>query len=180
MRQTVAVLILCFTCCAFIAFAQDEPSLGDAARQSRQQKQQKAAQSKDAQTKDVPPSRKVITNDEMPERTAAPPTASNQPRGAKDSPSPGGKMSAEHWKSQILGLKNTIASMQSEIDKLNDSIHFAPANCVANCVQWNERQKEKQAEVERLQTQLEDQKKRLEDMQDTARQQGYGSSVYDP
>jgi predicted RNase H-like nuclease (RuvC/YqgF family) len=184
MRQTVVVVILCFTSCAFIAFAQDEPSLGDAARQSRQQKQQKAAQgkdaqSKDAQAKDAPPAKKVITNDEMPEHASAPATTANQPRGASDSTS-SGKMSAEHWKSQILGLKNMIASMQSEIDRLNDSIHFAPGNCVANCVQWNERQKEKQAEVERLQTQLEDQKKRLEDMQDTARQQGYGSSVYDP
>jgi len=31
-----------------------------------------------------------------------------------------------------------------------------------------------------MKSQLEDQQKKLEDMQDSARQQGYGSSVYDP
>jgi hypothetical protein len=31
-----------------------------------------------------------------------------------------------------------------------------------------------------MQSQLEQQKKRLEEMQDAARKQGYGSSVYDP
>jgi hypothetical protein len=70
--------------------------------------------------------------------------------------------------------------MQSEIDKLNDSIHFAPGNCVSGCVQWDERQKEKQQDVERMRTQLEEQKERLEAMQESARQQGYGSSISDP
>jgi hypothetical protein len=31
-----------------------------------------------------------------------------------------------------------------------------------------------------MKAQLEDQQKRLEDMQEAARQQGYGSAVYDP
>jgi hypothetical protein len=47
-------------------------------------------------------------------------------------------------------------------------------------VQWNERQQQKQQQVEVMKSQLEDQQKKLEDMQDSARQQGYGSSVYDP
>jgi predicted ribosome quality control (RQC) complex YloA/Tae2 family protein len=47
-------------------------------------------------------------------------------------------------------------------------------------VGWNERQREKQQRVERMQAQLQEQKRRLEEMQDSARKQGYGSSVYDP
>lgn len=196
MRQPRTFLLLCLTCCALFAFAQDEPSLGDAARQARQQKQQKGTQTKDGQNKDgqnkdgqgkdaVPAKApKVITNDEIPEHSpfTAAPTSGDQPRGAGYSTSAAGgwKMSPEQWKSQILAQKNIIASIQSEIEKLNDSIHFAPANCVANCVQWNQRQHEKQQEVERMQAQLEDQKKKLEDMQESARRQGYGSSVYDP
>lgn len=66
------------------------------------------------------------------------------------------------------------------MDELSESIRFAPANCVANCVGWNERQREKQQRVERMQAQLEEQKRRLDDMQESARKQGYGSSVYDP
>ena len=89
-------------------------------------------------------------------------------------------MPAEQWKSQIQSQKNQIASLQTQIDQLNESIHFAPANCVENCVSWNERQKEKQQQVERMQAQLEEQKKRLDEMQESARKQGYGSSVYDP
>jgi hypothetical protein len=187
MRQAFRASVLCLTCCCTLfAYGQDEPSLGDAARQARQQKQQKGGQAKDGQSKDAQAAKplKVISNDDIPGRTPA--TASSdsdhQPRGASDSQPPvgAGKMPAEQFRSQILAQKNMISSMRSEIDKLNDSIHFAPANCVANCVQWNERQREKQQEVERLQAQLDDQKKRLEDMQESARQQGYGSSVYDP
>ena len=70
--------------------------------------------------------------------------------------------------------------MQRNIDKVNGSIQFAPGNCVAGCVQWNERQKQKQQEVERARAQQETQKKRLESMQESARKQGYGSSVYNP
>jgi hypothetical protein len=166
-----------------VAHRQDSPSLGDAARQARQQKQKQST--KDAQGKEVtaPKTPKVITNDEIPEHAgAATRTGGDSPLGGNDSTSSsaGAKLSAEQWKSQIQAQKNAVSSLQSEIDKLNDSIHFAPGNCVANCVQWNERQKEKQGEVERMRSQLEDQKKRLEDMQDSARQQGYGSSVYDP
>jgi len=47
-------------------------------------------------------------------------------------------------------------------------------------VQYNERQIQKQDEVKRMQTQLDDQKKQLEDMQESARKAGLGSSVYEP
>ena len=70
--------------------------------------------------------------------------------------------------------------MEREITSLSDSIHYAGANCVANCAHWNERQKEKQDRVETMKAQLEEQKRRLEEMQESARKQGFGSAVYDP
>ena len=177
MRISRAVLfgLAGITVSAFLAFGQDSPSLGDAARQARQQK------SKESQ-KDSAKTPKVITNEEIPAHAVA--SASSGSRGQLQntnySPSADGKISAEQFKSQIQQQKSLVSSLQSDIDKLNDSIHYAPANCVANCVQWNERQKEKQERVEQMKAQLEDQKKRLEDMQESARKQGYGSSVYDP
>jgi hypothetical protein len=191
MRQTCKVFIFsAIVSFAFLACGQDEQSLGAVARQSRQQKQQQAkdAQAKDAQTKDKdgqPAKAKVITNDEIPSHVGPTVTSHDsgiQPVGVNYSePSSGGyKASPEQWKSQIQSQKNMISSLQSQIDKLNDSIHFAPANCVSNCVQWNERQREKQQQVDQMKAQLEDQQKRLEDMQEAARQQGYGSAVYDP
>jgi len=197
MRQSFRVLVQCSIFCSLFALGQDQPSLGDAARQARQQKQQKGVptkdeqskdgQSKNGQSKDLPgkddqpaKAQKVITNDEIPEHAPASPASADQPRGVSYSPTTSGaKIPPERWKSQILAQKNMVSSMQHEMERL-DSIRFAPTNCAANCVQWNQRQREKQQEVERMQAQLEEQKKRLQDMQESARQQGYGSSVYDP
>jgi hypothetical protein len=196
MRPMSRILLLCFGASVFavLAYSQDSPSLGDTARQARQQKQQqqKDAPAKNPQGKDpqakatpVPKTAKVITNDEIPAHIVP----VTQHSGSGDQPeahaggqtgSSGAKIPAEHWKAQILSLKSAIAALRSDIDRLNDSIHFAPGNCVANCVQWNERQQQKQQQVEVMKSQLEDQQKKLEDMQDSARQQGYGSSVYDP
>lgn len=151
--------------------------MADLARQQRQQKDQ----SKTAQGKDAKASR-VITNEEIPEHAEPPsgPAARGESRTSLPASSNGAKMSAEHWKSQILAQEDQIASLQRQVDEINESIRFAPANCVANCVGWNERQREKQQRVERMQAQLEEQKRRLDDMQESARKQGYGSSVYDP
>lgn len=173
--------LLCL--CVLFGFAQDTPSMSDVARQARQQKQNKDGQSKAAT---VSKTSKVITNDEIPEHVEATDgTATSEGeshRGAAHAPSVlgGAKLSAEEWKARISGQKDLVSSLQSGIDTLSDSIQFAPGNCVAGCVQWNERQKQKQQEVERARTQLDSQKKRLESMQESARKQGYGSSIYDP
>jgi hypothetical protein len=159
------------------AIAQETPPLGDIARQQRQQKSQPKA-TPDKTLKPV----KIITNEEIPERPemAAPRRNGTREVTQANYPATESKFPPEHWKSQILAQKNQIASLEGQVNQINESIRFAPANCVANCVGWNERQREKQQQVERMQAQLEDQKRRLEEMQDSARKQGYGSSVYDP
>lgn len=200
------------------AFGQDAPSLGDVARQARQQKQQKDAQSKDASAKDAATPTKettqakpaasttaqpaqpkdgsnspapktakhIITNEEIPEHvgptSTRPPTENNNnayPVAYYPQPSPG-QGAAEQWKAQIQSMKGYIANMQSQIDQTEQSIHYAGGNCISNCVQWNERQKQKQDQVEVMKQQLAEQQKRLEDLQEAARRQGFGSSVYDP
>lgn len=201
-RQVFVLLTASAFFCAFPACAQDSQSLGDVARQSRQQKQQKDAQPKDsaaqnkdtpskdpqstnATPKDAPPPKvpHVITNDEIPEHVGPTGTARGpQTYSTPDSSANVGNRDAraEQWKSQIQAQKSAIASLKGEIASLNESVHYAGGNCVANCVQWNERQKEKQDRVAVMQQQLEEQQKRLEDMQESARKQGFGSSVYDP
>ena len=201
---------------AFPAYGQDDsPSLGDVARQARQQKQQKDAQS-DSQSKDSSVSRKdaqnaadqnkagptkatstagataknapakpshVITNEEIPSHIGSTLTSakSAHPAGTSDEqPSSGDQSAAEQWKSQIQAQKAGIAQLQSDIASLSDSIQYAGGNCVSNCVQWNEDQKRKQDQVESMKAELEQQRKQLEDLQESARKQGFGSSVYDP
>jgi len=198
------------------AYAQDQdsPSLGDAARQARLQKQQKEAQAKDGksttapatagqnadsqnaastgkdgESKDKDTNEKtaaktphVITNDEIPEHvsTGSQPSGSRTPSSYSTPASADSEGAAAQWKQAIQSQRSTIASLQSQIDSLSDSIKFAPANCVSGCVQWNERQRQKQDQVDSMKLQLADMQKHLEDMQEACRQQGFGSSVYDP
>ena len=210
MRTVIALLAGGVFLCALAAHGQDAPpSLGDAARQARAQKQQqkdaeatkdtppKDAPSKDTPSKDTPPKdpqqknvqppkvlkKVVITNDEIPEHIGPTQTAPNpQNQGAYYPQQYYGNATgpADYWKSQIQSLKNYISSMESQIKTVSDSIQYAGGNCVSNCVQWNERQQQKQQQVEVMKQQLEQQQKRLEDMQEAARKQGFGSSVYDP
>jgi hypothetical protein len=179
MREVRGIFLLFATVLcvpALLAYGQDAPSLGDLARQKREQKQ------KDGKETQQP--KKSFSDDENPNAAggSAPASASGgeHPSSSGSPASKGAKLPPEQWKSQIQAQKSQISTLQSQIDKLNDSIQFAPANCVSGCVQWNERQKERQQQVERARAQLEDQKKRLQDMQNAARQQGYGNSVYDP
>jgi hypothetical protein len=153
-------------------------------------------QKKDNQNPNAPmparppkPGKHVITNDEIP--SSGGPTGYRPPPGPRSwntQPDPGtnqpasadGKLPADYWAAQIQSQKTAVASLQSQIDQVNDSIQYAGGNCVSGCQQWNEQQKQKQDQVESMKAQLEQQQKRLEDMQERARQQGYGSSVYDP
>ncbi len=161
------------------AFGQssDSPSLGDLARQQRQKH---AAQSKDAKTP------KVFTNADLPARSDDADHSDDSAAQKADAgkalqvPSSEVKEGSEQLKAQIQEQKSQVAELQREIDHLNESIRFAPGNCVRGCEQWNERQQQKQQQVEQMKAQLADQQKQLEEMQESARKQGFGSSVYDP
>jgi hypothetical protein len=153
--------------------------------------QSKDASSSDATAKDAPPPKahRVITNEELPSHVGPTWTSASTPQTSNDSSennsagqpnSANANANAEQWKSQIQAQKTTVASLEGQIASLNDSIHYAGGNCVSNCVQWNERQKEKQDQVEAMKGQLEQEQKHLEDLQESARKQGFGSSVYEP
>jgi len=197
MRKTFLLLAAASLLLAAGAYAQDDsPSLGDLARQVRHEKQQKDPQAKDAakpaqlgnaaQASTAKAQPHVITNENIGTHTIVD-SAPVQQSEAKDGPandqadSPADKMAqAEKWKQEIQSQKQAITSLQQQIDEISGSIQYAGANCVANCVEWNERQKQKQDQVGSLKAQLADQQKRLEDMQESARKQGFGSTVYDP
>jgi uncharacterized membrane protein len=199
-RRVLVLLAASAFLCACTAYAQDSQSLGDVARQARQQKQKdaqtkdaspkdasgKPAPGTDASAKDAQPAKAphVITDDEIPSHVGPTATSAHgsQSGGEPDDvPNSSDRDArAEQLKSRIQAQKSAIAGLESEIANLSDSVHYAGGNCVANCVQWNERQKQKQDQVESMKAQLEERKKQLENMQDSARKQGFGSSVYDP
>src|SRR5215831_16305874 len=172
------------------------PSLGEIARQLKLKKQQKEAQLKpakdtpqEAPASDVTPTAAptktahLITNDDSAELASVTPVSTRPASPDKTDPETASgdhQAKAEQWKSKILAQKNDIAALEQDIKNLGDSIHYAGANCVANCAQWNEKQQQKQQEVDTMKAQLEDAQKQLGEMQEAARKEGFGSSVYDP
>jgi len=146
-------------------------SLGEVAREERQKQEAKKAQA----------ASKVITNEDLPEHAYTDDSASSGQASRESAPSqPMGSKPSEQWKAEIAAQRRSVDDLQKQIDRLNSSIHFAPGNCVRNCVQWNEHQIQKQDEVQHMQAELEEQKKKLEDMQEAARKEGYGNAVYEP
>jgi len=154
-------------------------SLGEVARQQRQKQQ---AKDKD---KDTHAPRRVITNDEIPER----PESSSDPSSMDDEARPwqtspvatgGSKKTAEQWKAEIQAQKNDIAALQAQLDRLKASIRFVQANLYVNGAEYNQLQLRKQQQAERLQKQLDEMKQKLESTQEAARKAGFGNAVYDP
>jgi hypothetical protein len=156
-------------------------SLGDVARQQRQKQPAKDAH---------PSTKKVITNEDIPEHPESAPESSPESSSAsgkedksKDSsvhPATEFAQSGEQWKAAIQAQKNVVASMQSDLDRLNASVHFVEAKRYSNGVQYNQYQLKKQQEAQRMQKQLDEQKKKQTDMQEAARKAGFGGSVYNP
>ena len=165
-------------CGMFLAsvYASYGQSLGDVARQQRQKQQ-----SKDAKA----PAKKIITNEDIPEHPGSSSDASNGTAATEDKPADSSQPvadahSAEQWKAAIQAQKQNIANLQTQIDKLNSSIHFVQSNRYYNGAEYNQHQQRKQEQVQQMQKQLEEAKKKLEDMQESARKAGFGSAVYDP
>lgn len=145
-------------------------SLGDVARAEKQKRQNQSPQA----------AKKVITNDDLAGDTATGDESANDSK-PDDFPSrPLGTKSAEQWKADIAAQRSTVTALQNEIARLNGSIHFAPGYCVYHCVEHNENQVKKQDEVQRLQEQLDQAKTKLDEMQEQARREGFGNSVYEP
>jgi predicted RNase H-like nuclease (RuvC/YqgF family) len=171
--------LLAVTITAYGQSSSDSPSLGDLARKQRQKQQQ---------SKEAAKPKKIVTNEDIPEHpdTSSDWPASSSPsasEGAHDESSPpaGAVLQAgDQLKATILRQKTAVADLKSQIDKVQDSIHFVEANAYRNGVEYNKLQAQKQQEVQRLQSQLEEQKKNLEQMQETARKAGFGSAIWDP
>jgi hypothetical protein len=157
----------------------DSPSLGDLARKQRQKQQQ---------PKETTKPKKVVTNEDIPEHSDAssdPPASSGAvatDAAHDDSSAPAGAVlqAGDQLKAAILRQKTAVADLKVQIDKVQGSIHFVEANAYRNGVEYNKLQAQKQQEVQRLQGQLEEQRKNLEQMQETARKAGFGSAVWDP
>jgi hypothetical protein len=145
-------------------------SLGEIARQMREKQNSAAA---------APAPAKVITNQDLGEGPEGRPDLRATPRPVSFDRGYGqqpGQQQAERWRSQILELKNRIANLQTRIDQINSSIHSGAQFEGA----YSRDQALRLDRVSQLQMQLDEQKRKLEGMQDAARRAGLPSQTYDP
>jgi hypothetical protein len=179
--QRIFLKILAITLLANVAaYGQ---SLGEIAREYKEK--QNAEESTGAKPK-------VITNKDLGEGPEGSPWAARvatpEPRPAADANpfarrssefAPGSgqqrgqeQRGGEQWRNQILDLENRIASAQARIDQMNASMRSNGMNG-----RYQARQAER---VAQMQQQVDEQKRRLEQMQDAARHAGMHTQVYDP
>ena len=131
MPQSFRRLLLCCAAvcvCVSVGYAQDAPSIGDIARQARQQKQ-----NKDGQSKAATPSKasKVITNEEIPEHSESADgsaTAENQSPGTSLPSAPDNeKKSAEEWKAQSKRKRISSALCKAILRRSTTQFNLPPA-----------------------------------------------------
>jgi hypothetical protein len=156
----------------------DTPSLGEVARKQRPRQQQHAKGSSDKP-------QKIVTNEDIPGHSESPSEShesSGVTGGGESFSLPAGDVvkAGVRWKAAIERQKSAIAELISHIDKLQSSIYFVEANAYSNGVRYNRIQAQKQREVERLEGQLSDLVKKLDEMQEAARKAGFASAVWDP
>ena len=158
-------------------------SLGDVARENREKQN-----ANDASTAAKP---RVITNKDLPKD----PDTNQEPREAlSDSGAAPSSQAADYrsvqqrlaeqraadrWKRLILAQENKMATLQARIDLLNESIRSVNGN-VQYEGPYNRYQARQLERVARIQLQLDEQKKKLDEMQEAARHAGMHTAVYDP
>jgi len=132
------------------------------------------------QARDIKMAKRVITDDDLPPHSDVSDGTSETDQSDSAVPARKAGKSADQWKKEIEAQQSVVASLQQQIDKLNASVHFVQANLYTNGAQYNQYQAKKQEEVSRLRTKLDSEKKKLADMQEAARKEGFGNSVYQP
>ena len=160
--------------------AHGQQPLGDVARQYRDQKEA-------GQAGTVPA--KVITNQDLgedPDGSPAKPAAQKPARPASRSAddrtaqqAQAEEREAQRWRGPILEHKRKIALLQSQIDQANADIRSTYGSAAIDGP-FTRPLVLAQQRVAQKQLQLDDLKRRLEDLQDAARRAGVASQVYDP
>jgi hypothetical protein len=157
-------------------------SLGDVARENREKQNAEDAAS-------TTPKPKVITNADLPkDPNASPPEpqplATGKAGGSHSderhsaSQTVAQQRVADQWKRQILADKDKLISLQERIDQLNASIHSVGA---AQTDGLNNRDQARQLDrLVQVQQQFNEQKRKLEELQEDARRAGMHAAIYDP
>jgi hypothetical protein len=169
-RKPLLVLAIALAACV-AAYGQ---SLGDIARVNREKQTSATPNAKPA----------TITNDDLgqdaPAKNASRPagTASSKPIRKAAQEGDIDPRAAAQWKRQIVAQQDKIATLQGRVDEINATLH-PPGSAQFNGP-YNRYQTAQMDRLANLQLQLDEQKKKLAEMQEEARQAGMHTTVYDP
>ena len=181
-RNMLAIFARIFAIALVLGSAAYGQSLGDVARENRERQNAEDAVS-------TTPKPKVITNADLPkDPNASAPEPQPLTTGKAGDPHSDGRHSApqtvaqqrvaDQWKRQILAEKNKLISLQERIDQLNASIHSVGS---AQTDGLNNRDQARQLDrLVQVQQQFNEQKRKLDEMQEAARHNGMRSAIYDP
>ncbi|MGD0414204.1 MAG: hypothetical protein ABSA80_02510 [Terriglobales bacterium] len=86
---------------------------------------------------------------------------------------------ADQWKRRILAQRNKTATLQAQTDQLKASIR-SEYGTVGYETPYNSYQARQLQRVAQIQRQLDEQKRKLDQMQEAARHAGMHTAVYDP
>jgi len=86
---------------------------------------------------------------------------------------------ADQWKRQILAQKSKVVTLQTRIDLLKASIHPANSTAAYETLPYGYQPRQMQR-IAQIQQQLDEQKRKLDRMQEAARHAGMHTAVYDP
>ena len=172
----------------FMSAAAYGQSLGDIARENRE-KQNAADQSST-------PKPKVITNKDLPKDSDPSPASSATLPGTGADAS--GKTAenraddhhfadqrqaeqraADQWKRQILAQRNKVATLQARIDQIHAAIRAENGNAQFEGP-VNSYQARQLLLVSQIQQRLNENRRKLEQMQEAAQHAGMNTAVYDP
>jgi DNA repair exonuclease SbcCD ATPase subunit len=123
---------------------------------------------------------KVITNQDLGESPEGKPELGLQPRSRIAASTPDTGLSAnsqrgEQWRKQIKEQETKIANLQARLDQIDAALR---SNRNAQGA-YNRYQTAQQDKAAQLRLELDEQKKKLEEMEDAARHAGTPSSVFD-
>jgi predicted RNase H-like nuclease (RuvC/YqgF family) len=83
----------------------------------------------------------------------------------------------QQWKSQIREQESRVENLQARIDQINASIRFGGGSAQGPYNRYQGRHMERLAQ---MQLQLDEQRRKLDQMQESARRAGMHTQVYDP
>ncbi|HET9743805.1 MAG TPA: hypothetical protein VFQ00_13735 [Terriglobales bacterium] len=151
----------------------DAQSLGDLARAQQESKQQSG----------TPATKKVYTNEDLKsgsssEEAGEPQRQPSADKHQSNEGQPAQQLTPEQWKALIQTQKDKIADLQQKIDKAQARVHYVQSDLYYNGVQHNEREKRYQEQIDRAKSVLDQEKQKLAEMQEAARQAGMGNAVY--